>query len=108
MSWNMKWQELTPSQRVWAEVFGLKGLPELDEHRVLAIVNRLPRREATVVRLRFGFQGVPLTYDGIGRQLPRADGKTGVSREIARQELRKALRRLRRPQWHRDWDEAKL
>lgn len=107
MNWKAKWQQLTPGQRLWIEVFGIYGLPKLDERKVLAIIDQLTRRQARVIRLRFGFSGIPLTYDDIGRQLPRIDGELGVSRETARLELKKAIRHLRSPKWRREWDEAK-
>lgn len=109
MNWKSKWQELTPSQRLWLEVFGLRGLPELDQKKVARIVDSLPSRERTVVRLKFGFEGQPLTLREIGKELIRADtGEIGVSKEIARLELKKAIRRLRHPRWRTAWEEAKL
>ena len=102
------WGKLTPSQRLWLEVFGVYGLPKLDEGKVLAIVDRLPQRERMAVRLRFGFEGKKLTLGEIGERLNRADRRklTGVSREIARLELKKALRRLGYPKCRKAWEEA--
>lgn len=100
-------REPTPSQRLWAEVFGLVGIPGLDEKKVLALVGSLPQREKLAVRLRFGFEGRPLSLDRIGRRLPRVDGGTGVSREIVRRELGKALRRLGRADYRQKWEEAR-
>ena len=104
------WQKLTPSQRLWVEVFGIYGLPKLDEKKVLAIVDGLPLREAAVVKLRFGFKEKSLTLKEIGKRLNRADRLklVGVSREIARLELKKALHRLRQTKWRKVWEEAKI
>lgn len=100
-------QEITPSQKLWAEVFGLVGIPELDEGKVLAVVDSLPGRQRLVVRLRFGFGGRPLSLEKIGKRLPRAGGSQGVSRETARLELKQALRTLRRPRYRRSLEDAR-
>jgi DNA-directed RNA polymerase sigma subunit (sigma70/sigma32) len=101
-------QNLTPSQKLWIEVFGVYGLPLLDERKVLVIVAQLPQRQAQAVRLRFGFGGVPLSFENLRRLLPRADGKMGVSKELARLEVRKAIHHLRQPGKRRFWQEAEL
>ena len=38
-------QDLTPAQRLWGDLFGLRGIPDVDEARVLALVEGLPGRE---------------------------------------------------------------
>lgn len=104
------WDRLTPSQRLWLQVFGVTELPSFDQKKVMPIIESLPDREKTVVKLKLGFEGEPLTFRQIGMRLNRADGKdiTGVSKEIARQEFKRAMRRLRNPAWHQVWKEAKL
>lgn len=103
------WQRLTPGQRLWVAVFGIYGLPRLDERKVLAIVDSLPPREAETVKLRFGFKEGPLTLREIGERLSRADKRRqeGVSREIARLELLRAIRRLKHPKRRQAWEEAR-
>ena len=97
----------TASQRLWAEAFG-PSVPELDEAKVLAIVDRLPQHQGLTVRLRFGFGGRrPLSLEQLARRLPRLNSsKVGVSRETARLELKTALRRLRSHGLSRAWQEA--
>jgi DNA-directed RNA polymerase sigma subunit (sigma70/sigma32) len=101
-------QELTPSQRLWVEAFGIYGLPKLNENKVLAILDSLPKRQQQAVRLRFGFGGVPLSFENLRRVLPRADGKMGVSKELARLEVRRAIHYLRQPSKRKAWQEAEL
>jgi RNA polymerase sigma factor (sigma-70 family) len=66
------------------------------EHRAMVsqlheLVDRLPEREATIVRLRFGLHdGKPYTLDEIGREL-------GLTRERIRQLEKLALAKLRHP-----------
>jgi RNA polymerase primary sigma factor len=66
------------------------------EHRAMVsqlheLVDRLPEREATIVRLRFGLHdGKPHTLDEIGREL-------GLTRERIRQLEKLALAKLRHP-----------
>lgn len=100
-------QKLTSSQRLWMEVFGVYGLPRLDEKKVLDIVAQLPQRQAQAIRLRFGFKGSPITYEELSRVLFRIDGKGSISRETARLEIKRALRDLRRPKWRPQWETAK-
>jgi len=107
---NRLWRKLTPSQRLWVETFGIYGLPKLDEKKVLAILDSLPERERVVIRLKFGFEGEMHTFGEIGKRLNRADRRNlaGVSREIARLELRKAIRDLRHSKWRKAWEDTKL
>ena len=66
------------------------------EHRAMVgqlheLVDRLPEREATIVKLRFGLlDGKPQTLDEIGREL-------GLTRERIRQLEKLALSKLRHP-----------
>ena len=101
-------QDLTPSQKLWIEAFGVYGLPRLDENKVLAIVAKLPQRQQQAVRLRYGFDGPPLSFENLRLHLPRADGKMGVSKELARLEVRIAIHYLRQPSKRRYWQEAEL
>lgn len=101
-------QNLTPSQKLWIDVFGVYGLPRLDETKVLAIVGSLPKRQQQAVRLRYGFGGVPLSFENLRRVLPRADGRIGVSKELARLEVRRAIYHLRQPNKRKAWQEAEL
>lgn len=58
--------------------------------KVLELVNRLPEREATILRFRFGLHGGPeKTLEEVGR-------KFGVTRERVRQLQNLALQKLRR------------
>jgi DNA-directed RNA polymerase sigma subunit (sigma70/sigma32) len=100
-------RDLTPAQRLWAEVFGLRGIPELDEDKVKALVDGLPGRCPQVVRLRYGFGCRALTMDRVGRRLTRRDGRVGVSREIVRRELKRAIRLLRHPSRRHVWEAAR-
>jgi DNA-directed RNA polymerase sigma subunit (sigma70/sigma32) len=101
-------QKLTPSQELWVETFGVYGLPRLDERKVLAILDSLPKRQQQAVRLKFGFGGAPLSFEHLRRVLHRADGRIGVSKELARLEVRKAIHSLRQPSKRRLWQEAEL
>jgi hypothetical protein len=102
------WQKLTPAQRLWVEVFGVYGLPRLDETKVLAIINRLPRRQQLAVKLRFGFDCTALSFEKLRLQLCRSDGRMGVSKELARLEVRRAIRYLGHPGKRRLWEDARL
>jgi hypothetical protein len=99
-------QDLTPSQRLWGDLFGLRGIPELDEGQVLALVDGLPGRCPRAVRLRYGLGCRPHTMEKVGRRLPRKGGGVGVSREIVRRELKRATRLLRHPSRRGSWQEA--
>jgi hypothetical protein len=104
-------RELTPSQELWAAVFGGAGeqVPALDREKVLAIVDSLSdSHERIAVRMRFGFDEAPLTMEQIGQRLPRADGSLGVSRQRARMILAKALRHLRHPKRRPAWEKARV
>jgi DNA-directed RNA polymerase sigma subunit (sigma70/sigma32) len=94
-------QKLTAAERLWLEVFGPRGLPELDEGKVRAIVDGLPERQRMVVRLHFGFGGRrPLSFRAIGRKL-------SLSRETVRLDFKQAKRYLRHPSRRRLWEEAR-
>jgi DNA-directed RNA polymerase sigma subunit (sigma70/sigma32) len=99
-------RDLTPSQRLWGDLFGLRGIPELNEAKVMALVDALPGRCPQVVRLRYGLGCRPLTMERVGRRLPRKGGGMGVSREIVRRELKRATRLLRHPSRRGSWQEA--
>ena len=97
----MREQGLTASERLWVEVFGIRGLPELDEEKVVGIIDELPERQRTVVYLRYGFGGHrPRSFEAIGKKLSR-------SRETVRLNFREARRRLRHASRQRAWEEAK-
>jgi RNA polymerase sigma factor (sigma-70 family) len=75
------------------------------EHRAMVselsrLIDRLPEREATIVRMRFGlYDGRPWTLDEIGRHLQ-------LTRERIRQLEKKALAKLRHPSFSQellDW-----
>jgi len=102
------WEKLTPGQRLWVEAFGVYGLPKLDESKVLALISLLPKRQQMAVKLRFGFDEPSLSFEKLGRQLVRTDGKMGVSKELARLEVRRAIRYLRHPGKRKLWEKAKL
>lgn len=93
---------LSASERLWLEVFGPRGLPGLDEDKVLAIIAGLSEREQTVVRLRFGFGGHrPRSFESMGRKL-------SLSRETVRLNFKQAIRHLRHPSRRKAWEEALL
>ena len=100
-------RKLTSSQMLWAELFGLTGIPDLDRNKVLAIVDSLPERQRKAVRLRFGFNSHRLSRESTGKKLTRFDGKEGVSRETARYILNTALENLKEPGYRRAWKEAR-
>jgi len=71
------------------------------EHRAMVgelgrLIDRLPEREATIVRMRFGlYDGRPWTLDEIGRHL-------NLTRERIRQLEKKALAKMRHPSFSQD------
>ncbi len=97
------WEDLSPAQRLWLECFGAEAVPDLDVHDVKALVEAfLPSREAQAVLLKYGFKGEAQPDGAVAAQLRRGDGKgTGVSREVARRLVTRALDRLREHQ--DDW-----
>ena len=68
-----------------------------DRERIEAVLAELTDKEQKVLRLRFGFDGQPLTLKQVGRIMPRVDGGIGVCNEWVRQIEARALRRLRHP-----------
>lgn len=104
-------KKLTPSQKLWAEVFrcSYAKVPPLDEQKVRSIIDTLfDVRERTVIYLRFGFDGPPLTMEEVASKLPRADGGMGISRQNATYYLDKALGHLRHPARRKALEEAKV
>ena len=104
-------ESATPAQRLWAEIFKrpIEEAPALDEQKVLALIDRLfDLREKMAVRLRFGFEGAPLTMEDIGGRLPRADGGVGIARQKATEILERALEHLRHSDRRRVWEEARV
>jgi len=98
---------MTPEQVLWAELFHGEP-PSLDVERVAAIIDSLPdMRERAVVRLRYAFEGSPLSLKEIGRRLPRADGDLGLSRQSVQVILASALGRLRHSIRRRAWEQAR-
>jgi len=96
---------LTPAQRLWADAFGPREVPLLQEERVLELVRALPdRRERQVVLSRYWERK---SIRAIGAGLECADGKVGVSREVVRRTLAQALRRLKHPARRHLWEEAR-
>jgi len=73
-----------------------KDIPSIEENlvrssmadEVNALLKELPPREQEILRMRFGFDGEPMTLEEIGK-------KIGLSRERIRQIETKAKRRLR-------------
>jgi DNA-directed RNA polymerase sigma subunit (sigma70/sigma32) len=106
----MNLESATPAQRLWAGIFRrpIEEAPALDEQKVLALIASLfDLRERMAVRLRFGFEGTPMTMEEIGGRLPRADGGIGVSRQMAAEILERALEHLRHSDRRRVWKEAR-
>ncbi len=102
--------EQNPAQRIWAAVFRrpIEEAPALDPDRVRAIVDSLhDSRERAAVLLHFGLDGPPLVMEEVGMRLPRSGGGLGVTRQMAEQILRGALRHLRHPTRRRAWEEAR-
>jgi len=96
----MSKQDLTSVEKLWIEVFGPRGLPELDEKKVVAIVESLPERERLVVYLRFAGSKRLRSFSSIGEKL-------SLSRETVRLNLKQAIRHLRHPNRRRAWEEAR-
>lgn len=98
-------RKLTPSQKLWAEIFGPRDVPPLREEKVLELVNLLPDgRERQAVLLRF-WHGKSMRK--VGKGLPRVNGTLGVSRTMAIAVLRRGLRHLKHPSRRAAWEEAK-
>lgn len=68
-----------------------------DRERVEAVLAKLPDRDQGVIRLRFGFDGRPLTLGEVAEVLSLEGGGIGVSREQVRRLEGRALRKLRYP-----------
>ncbi|MEA3429926.1 MAG: sigma-70 family RNA polymerase sigma factor [Nanoarchaeota archaeon] len=86
-------EEINPHERI----AGSMNLPEEEANKIALSdeverqLNKIPHREKTVLKLRFGINGEkPMTLEAIGH-------KFGVTRERIRQLEAKALRRLRHP-----------
>jgi RNA polymerase primary sigma factor len=73
-----------------------KDMPSVEDHLVRSslakeidhLLKELPVREEQILRMRFGFEGEPMTLEQIGKRI-------GLSRERIRQIEKKAKRRLR-------------
>jgi RNA polymerase primary sigma factor len=65
--------------------------------RVEAVLAKLPDRDQKVLRLRFGFDGQPLTLQEISDILSREGDGVDISREQVRRLEGRALRKLRYP-----------
>ena len=86
-------EELIPDERI--PLPEREALRELFREDLLEMVNRLPARDALVLRLRYGLDGAPpRTLAEIGRQL-------GITRERVRQLEVRALKRLKEA-WGRE------
>ncbi|MBT9147950.1 MAG: RNA polymerase sigma factor RpoD [Syntrophomonadaceae bacterium] len=96
----MSKQDLTSAEKLWIEVFGPRGLPELDERKVEDIVENLSARERLVVHLRFTGSKRQRPFSSIG-------GKLSLSRETVRLNFRQAIRHLRHSSRRQAWEEAK-
>ncbi len=94
----------SPSQRLWAAVFGPGAVPCLKEARVLELVEGLgDTRGQQVLLLRYWKRK---SLQEIADALPRADGSPGVSKERVRQIHARALRRLKHPSRRSFWQRA--
>ena len=96
----MNKRDLTPAEKLWIEVFGPRGLPELDDRKVAEILDSLPDRERLVVYMRFGEKGHGQSFSSIGEKL-------SLSRETVRLTLMQAVRHLRHPSRRKAWEEAR-
>lgn len=61
------------------------GADEVD--RVMALLGELPGRDASILRMRFGLDGEPMTFTAIGEEL-------GVSSARVQQLERRAIAKL--------------
>lgn len=80
-------------RRLIAEKSGVEELVEREisdarERLLYEVLATLPQRYQQILKLRFGFEGEPKTYESIGKKL-------GIRGERTRQIERKALERLR-------------
>jgi len=96
----MSKRDLTPAEKLWIEVFGHRGLPELDDRKVADIINSLPDRERLVVYMRFGRNQYGQSFRSIGEKL-------SLSRETVRLILKQALCHLKHPSRRKAWEEAR-
>lgn len=92
--------DLTPAEKLWIETFGPRGLPELDDRKVAAIIESLPERERLVVYLRFGENKRGRSFSSIGEKL-------SLSKETVRLTLKQAVRHLRHSSRRKAWEEAR-
>ena len=90
-------KKLTPSQSLWAEVFGPLGIPDLDEAKVLSLLECLDERHRLAICLRFGFKGRPMTFAKMAGRLPSSYGRgIGLTKERARQLVHEGVTTLKR------------
>jgi DNA-directed RNA polymerase specialized sigma subunit len=68
-----------------------------DREKVELVLARLLDREGKVIRLRFGFDGQPLTLQETSEKLSRDAGGANIPLEQVRRIEGKALRKLRHP-----------
>jgi len=68
-----------------------------DREKVELVLARLLDREGKVIRLRFGFDGQPLTLQETREKLSRDAGGANIPLEQVRRIEGKALRKLRHP-----------
>ena len=86
---EFSYQELTRLENISDPVLSLEN-DQLKEVIDFTLITKLTPREAKILKLRFGFEGDPLTLEQVGDML-------GIGRERVRQIEAKALRKLRHP-----------
>ncbi len=82
-------------ETTYIDLLESKDMPSVEDHLVRSsltqeidhLLKELPAREEQILRMRFGFQGEPMTLEQIGK-------KVGLSRERVRQIEKKAKHRL--------------
>jgi RNA polymerase sigma factor (sigma-70 family) len=86
---EFSYQELTRLENISDPVLSLEN-DQLKEVIDFTLITKLTPREAKILKLRFGFEGDPLTLEQVGDMLD-------IGRERVRQIEAKALRKLRHP-----------
>jgi len=76
---------LSPTQRLWVELFGPERIPELDPEQVHRKVLGLPERQMETVCAYFGLMGLK------PHSLREIASRLGVSVETVRSDLARAL-----------------
>jgi len=90
---------LSPTQRLWVELFGPERIPELDPEQVQRKVLRLPERQMEIVCAYFGLMGLK------PHSLREIASRLGVSVETVRADLARALEWLKE-HWNEEEEDS--